>query len=83
MIGSRRVVNAGSVGMPFSQPPGACWVLLGPDVQLRRTAYDFIVAAEQIRQTGYPNVEELSVRYVLHPPTEAESLEQVRQIELS
>lgn len=81
-IGSRRVVNARSVGMPFSQPPGAYWVLLGPDVQLRRTTYDFTACAEQIRQAGYPSAEELSVRYVLYPPTEAESLEQFRQIEL-
>src|SRR6266850_1987740 len=35
-IGSLRVLNAGSVGMPFSQPQGAYWLLLGPDIQLRR-----------------------------------------------
>jgi putative phosphoesterase len=74
-IGSVRVVNAGSVGMPFSQPAGAYWLLLGPDVQLRRTAYDFTAAAERIREVGFPQAEELSVRYVLQPPTETESLE--------
>jgi putative phosphoesterase len=31
-----RVVNAGSVGMPF-QAPGAYWLSLGPEVRLRRT----------------------------------------------
>ena len=35
-IGGTRVVNAGSVGMPFGEP-GAFWLLLGPDVQLKRT----------------------------------------------
>ena len=35
-VGTVRVVNAGSVGMPFGEP-GAYWLLLGPDVQLRRT----------------------------------------------
>jgi predicted phosphodiesterase len=73
-IGGVRVVNAGSVGMPFSQPQGAYWLLLGPDVQLRRTAYDFTATAARMRETGCPQVEELSVRYVLEPPTEAESL---------
>ncbi|MDE3136791.1 MAG: metallophosphoesterase family protein, partial [Acidobacteriota bacterium] len=33
-IGSTQVVNAGSVGMPFGKP-GAYWLLLGPEVQLR------------------------------------------------
>jgi hypothetical protein len=39
MIGATRVVNAGSVEMPFGKP-GADWLLLGPDVQLRHTPYD-------------------------------------------
>lgn len=73
-IGTIRVVNAGSVGMPFEQPPGAYWLLLGPAVQLRRTNYDLTSAAERIRGTNYPQVEELAVRYVLHPPSEAETL---------
>jgi hypothetical protein len=35
--GSTRLVNAGSVGMPFAKA-GACWLLLGPDVRLSRTS---------------------------------------------
>ncbi len=35
-----RLVNAGSVGMPYEHEPGAYWALLGPDVELRRTAYE-------------------------------------------
>jgi predicted phosphodiesterase len=38
--GGVRWVNAGSVGMPYEDEPGAYWALLGPDVELRRTAYD-------------------------------------------
>jgi diadenosine tetraphosphatase ApaH/serine/threonine PP2A family protein phosphatase len=34
-----RVVNPGSVGMPY-EAPGAYWALLGPDVEFRRTEYD-------------------------------------------
>src|SRR5581483_5020767 len=47
LIGKTRVVNAGSVGMPFGEP-GAYWLRLGPDIQLRRTAYDLTKAAERI-----------------------------------
>lgn len=39
MIGGTRVVNAGSVGMPFGEP-GAYWLLFGPEVELRHTSYD-------------------------------------------
>jgi predicted phosphodiesterase len=38
MVGTLRVLNAGSVGMPFGEP-GAYWLLLGSDVQFRRTSY--------------------------------------------
>jgi len=34
-----RVVNAGSVGMPYESEPGAYWAVIGPDVELRRTEY--------------------------------------------
>ena len=40
----------GSVGMPFGEP-GAYWLLLGPDVELRHTSYDLERAAERIRAT--------------------------------
>jgi predicted phosphodiesterase len=35
-----RVVNAGSVGMPYEHEPGAYWLSLGPGVEFRRTQYD-------------------------------------------
>ena len=80
-IGKTRVVNAGSVGMPF-QDPGAYWLLLGPDVQLRRTSYDLAAAAESIRATKYPQAEEFAARNVLQPPSEAAMLEMFSQAEL-
>lgn len=82
-VGNTRVVNAGSVGMPFCRPRGAYWLLLGPGVELRRTDYDFTVAAERIRETGFPMVEGLAVRYVLDPPSEAETLQLFANAELS
>jgi predicted phosphodiesterase len=74
MIGKTRVVNAGSIGMPFQQPPGAYWLLLGAGVQLRHTPYDLPAAAARVCNTNYPQAEELA-RYVLSPPSETEMLE--------
>src|SRR5262249_54958775 len=39
-VGKTRVVQAGSVGMPFG-PRGADWLLLTPEIELRHTNYDF------------------------------------------
>jgi putative phosphoesterase len=80
-IGRIRVVNAGSVGMPF-QDPGAYWLLLGPDVQLRHTSYDLVNAAQRIRATTYPQAEEFAARNVLQPPSEASILEMFSHTEL-
>jgi len=80
-IGSVRVVNAGSVGMPFGER-GAYWLLLGPDIEFRHTAYDFTKAAERIRATSYPQALEFAERNVLHPPSEAEMLELFSRAEL-
>ena len=73
-IGTARVVNAGSVGMPFGEP-GAYWLMLGPDIQLRRTSYDLPTAAARIRATAYPQAEEFASRNVLHPSSEAEMVD--------
>jgi len=81
MIGKVRVVNAGSVGMPFGEP-GAYWLLLGPDVQLRHTAYDLTKAAERIQDTSYPQAQDFAARNVLQPPSEKEMLELFTKAEL-
>jgi hypothetical protein len=73
VIGGTRVVNAGSVGMPFGTP-GADWLLLGPDVALRHTPYDLARTAERIRATDYPHAED-AAQSVLKPPAAAEMLE--------
>ncbi|HTM57549.1 MAG TPA: metallophosphoesterase family protein [Candidatus Udaeobacter sp.] len=70
MIGTTRVVNAGSVGMPFGRQ-GACWALLGPDVQLRRTSYDFAKAADRLRTSDYPGAPKYADD-LLQPPDENE-----------
>jgi putative phosphoesterase len=80
-IGTTRVVNAGSVGMPFGEP-GADWLLLGPDVRFRHTPYDLAAAARRIRTTNYPQAEEFAARNVLHPPSAEEMLEAFSKVEL-
>jgi putative phosphoesterase len=63
-----RVINAGSVGLPFAAP-GAYWLLLDSDARLMRTDYDVRRAAEMIRQTSYPQPDQY-----LNPLTEEEAL---------
>ena len=53
-VGQKRLINAGSVGMPYEREPGAYWALFGPDVELRRTVYDFHATAEAIQEAGWP-----------------------------
>jgi putative phosphoesterase len=64
-----RVVNAGSVGLPYQgEPVGAFWALLGPEgVELRRSDYDLGSAVEEFRTLGYPGVEDLE-EALLEPP---------------
>ena len=83
MIGSTRVVNAGSVGMPFGAA-GAHWLLLGPgaDIQLKRTHYDLPRAAARVRATPYPQAEDFAMRYVLDQPSERQMLELFGRAEL-
>lgn len=81
MIGTTRVVNAGSVGMPFGEP-GADWLLLDPDVQLRHTRYDLTRAADRIRCTTYPQAGDFAARNILRPPSEEETLAAFSRTEL-
>lgn len=80
-VGKTRVVNAGSVGMPFGSS-GADWLLLGTDVELRHTTYDLTQAVERIRGTTYPQAHDFAARNVLQPPSEEEMLKVFAHAEL-
>jgi len=69
-IGSTRVINAGSVGLPFGDP-GAFWVIVASEVEFRRTEYDLESAHARIARTTYPGVESFDVR---HPPGAAQMM---------
>ena len=64
-IGRTRVVNAGSVGLPFGTT-GADWLLLNGQVELRHTDYDLDDAAARIRRSGGPDAEGVA-RQILQP----------------
>ena len=66
-----RSLNPGSIGLPYHHVPGACWALLGPDVELRVTPIDRDALAARIRETAYPDADRIA-GIVLDPPTVAE-----------
>ena len=67
-LNSKRVVNAGSVGMPYQgEPVGAFWLLLGPGVEFRRSEYDLGRAVSEFRAIGYPAAEDME-ESLLEPP---------------
>lgn len=68
IVGRVRVINPGSVGMPYGHP-GAFWALLGPEVEFRRTDYDREAAAARLRQSGWPGAEDFARENVLFVPS--------------
>jgi putative phosphoesterase len=68
-----RVVNAGSVGMPYGTTD-ACWALaVEGEVELRRTPYDLEAAAERLRASGHEQRDALIAENVLTAPSEEEA----------
>jgi len=68
-VGSTRLVNAGSVGMPFDGP-GAAWLLIGPTIELRNTRYDLDAAAKAILATAYSGADDFARNHILTQPGE-------------
>jgi putative phosphoesterase len=65
-----RMVNPGSVGMPYEGRRGAFWAILGPDVELRRSHYDVEACVAAIEVLGAP-VDPQLLAYLLDPPESA------------
>jgi putative phosphoesterase len=72
LSGEIRVLNAGSVGMPYQGQRGAFWLLLGPQPDFRRTEYDVDAFVERIRATDYPEPEDLAT--ILQRPYDADGV---------
>jgi putative phosphoesterase len=52
--------NAGSVGFPYENAPGAYWLIVADgQPELRRTSYDLEVALDEMRKAGFAGLDEL------------------------
>ena len=80
-IGKLRVINAGSVGMPFGDP-GAHWLLLDQTIEFRRTLFDRTAAATRIRASAYPQAEQFVANHILSVPTAEQMLDIFKRSEL-
>jgi putative phosphoesterase len=68
-----RLVNAGSVGMPYEGRQGAFWALVvDGTVELRHTPYAIDAAVALIRASEYPDAEQLA-GWLLEPEDPAET----------
>ena len=74
-----RIVNPGSVGMPYGEP-GACWALFGPEIDFRRTDSDREGAAARIRKSSWLGAPAFARDNVLSVPSVAEVMEFVRNM---
>ena len=73
--GDSRVVNAGSIGLPYEDATGAYWALLGPEVSLRRTEYDVRETAGAMEQTTCPHVQDFFAANVTESGNRTETAE--------
>ncbi|MEV6812617.1 metallophosphoesterase family protein [Micromonospora sp. NPDC051296] len=74
LVDRRLVVNPGSVGMPYGGA-GAWWALLGPGVQLRRTAYDVDAACARVSAaSGFPDAAAWADEYLRSRNSDVDAL---------
>ena len=82
-VGETRLLNPGSVGLPYELEPGnAYWALLGPEVELRRTPYDLDAAIERMRAAGVPKFAQIE-ELMRTPPPQAEVIEHTERLVFS
>ena len=82
-VGETRLLNPGSIGLPYEPEPGhAYWALLGPDVELRRTPYDLESALDLMRAAGMPSFERIE-ELMRRPPPHAEVIEHAERVVFS
>jgi predicted phosphodiesterase len=74
-LGRHRLVNAGSVGLPYGST-AACWALLGPGVELRQTHYDLDRAVPQLAEAPDWDGSRKWAEQLRRPPSAAEALAQ-------
>jgi predicted phosphodiesterase len=72
VVDGTRVLNAGSVGMPYQGERGAFWLLLGPEVDFRRAEYDIDAFVDRLRAADYYDADELAT--ILQRPYSADGV---------
>lgn len=79
-IAGRRLLNPGSVGLPYEPDAGhAYWALLGPGLELRRTPYDLDAALARLRAAGMPGFDRIE-ETMRTPPSHAEVIEHAERV---
>ena len=73
-IDAWRVVNAGSVGLPYEGRAAAFWAVVGPDVELRCTDYDIDEALRVFCAAGMTDDVERELRLSLFEPTDPDAV---------
>ena len=56
-----------STGLPYETQPGAYWAIFGPDVEHRRTEYDYEGMIDAARALGFPRVDEYAQPSLVEP----------------
>jgi putative phosphoesterase len=69
-----RIVNPGSVGIPYEGARGAYWALLGPEVEMRRSEYDVEGAVAAVEVMKVP-LDDGFLASLLDPPDPKETTE--------
>jgi predicted phosphodiesterase len=64
----KRLVNAGSVGLPYEGVAAAFWLVVdGDEVELRRTGYDVTAAVARMRAADFTELDALLPESLLEP----------------
>ena len=79
-VAGKRLINAGSVGMPYEARPGAYWAVLGPEVDLRRTTTTWRPPRPRSASAGSRTLSELADENVLTVPSAEEATEQFERM---
>ncbi len=79
--GSHRIVNAGSVGMPYEGEVAAFWTLIEDgEPSFRRTPFDVERAAAEIAASGWPAAGEFVAENLLAAPSRAEGIDHFERL---
>lgn len=81
VVNSVRILNAGSVGMPFSGHHGADWILITSEgIAFKNTQYDNLKAREILARTNYPNITNFIDQNIIHTHDQAQMINYLEKL---